>query len=455
LTSRIKAPSGMKAYIVIAIGQFVSMLATGMTGFGIGIWAWQQTGQATPLALAGFFFMAPLMLLSPLAGAIVDRSNRKTVMILSDLAAGLMTIILLVLLSMDRLQIWHIYVTNAFTGAFQAFQFPAFSAATTTMISKEQYGRANGIRSMAEAASGILAPAAAAAAIGFIGLRGIMAIDIVTFLVAIGTILLVHIPQPEETAAGREGRGSLLKESGYGFKYIFARPSLLGLQLVFFGINLFATLSNSLFTPMILARTDSNEIILGSVRSVAGIGMLAGGLLLSTWGGPKRRVHGVLGGMLFSSILAYVLMGFGRGPIVWGIASFFGLFFIPIINGSNQAIWQAKVAPDVQGRVFSVRLLIAQVTAPIAMLITGPLADKVFEPAMSSDGALAVLFGPLVGIGPGAGMALMFIITGLLGAGVAVAGYLVPVVRNAEDLLPDHDQAPSVEEPVAEPSAAG
>lgn len=140
-----KQPSGMLAFTVIAVGQFVSLLGSGMTGFGIGIWAWQETGQATPLALAGFFFMAPMILLSPIAGAIVDRANRKLVMMLSDLAAGLMTLVLLILLAMGRLEIWHIYLTNFFSGAFQAFQFPAFSAAITTMLSKEQYGRTNGL----------------------------------------------------------------------------------------------------------------------------------------------------------------------------------------------------------------------------------------------------------------------------------------------------------------------
>jgi hypothetical protein len=143
--------------------------------------------------------------------------------------------------------------------------------------------------------------------------------------------------------------------------------------------------------------------------------------------------------MTASSILGQMLMGLGNGLVFWIPAAFFTMFFIPVINGSNQAIWQAKVAPDVQGRVFAARRLIAQITAPAAMLIAGPLADRVFEPAMMSGGALAATLGGVFGTGPGAGMAVIFVITGLLGIFVGLGGYLFPAVRNAEDILPDHN----------------
>ncbi len=436
-----RAPTGMTAFILIWIGQFASLLGSGMTGFGLSIWAWQATGQATALALAAFFFMGPTMLLSPLAGALVDRSNRKLVMMLSDMAAGLTTLALLILYATGNLQIWHIYVTNAISGAFQAFQWPAYSAAMSVMLRKEELGRANGMLYAAEAASGILAPLAAAALIGVIGIGGIFAIDIATLAFAIVMLLIVHVPQPAETEAGRAGRGTLWQESGYGFRYILARPSLLGLQLTFFAFNLMGSFSGVLQAPMILSRTGNDTVALGGVQSVAGIGMLVGSLAMSAWGGPKRRVLGVLGGMFATALIGMLLMGLGRSPLVWSIAGFGSMFFLPICNGSNQAIWQSKVAPDVQGRVFAVRRLIAQVTAPVAMLAAGPLADHVFEPAMVPGGSLAGLFGGLVGTGPGAGMALTFVFTGVLAALASVAGYAIPHIRNAEDLLPDHDAA--------------
>jgi MFS family permease len=432
-------PSGMRGFVVVWLGQVVSMLGTGMTNFAISFWIFQQTGEATALTWAIFFFMAPSVLFSPIAGAIVDRANRKTVMIVSDLLAGIATIILLFLLAVDGLQIWHIYLANLLAGAANAFQFPAYSAAVTMMLPKEQYGRAAGMLSVAGSASGILAPAFAGALLGPLGLVGIMSIDVITFLFAIFTLFIVHIPQPKVTAEGRTGQGSLLQESAYGFRYIFERPSLLGLQMVFFFINFLAMFGFAVMVPMILARTGNNEITLASVQSLGAIGGVVGGLLLSTWGGPRRKVNGVLIGMVAVSIFSQALMGVGQGVFIWATASFLGQFIIPILNGSNQAIWQAKVAPDVQGRVFAVRRLIAQITAPVATAMAGPLADNLFEPAMRADGAWAPLFGWLVGTGAGAGMGLMFVITGLIGVAVGLGGYMFPAIRNAEDILLDHE----------------
>ncbi|WP_420642326.1 MFS transporter [Candidatus Leptofilum sp.] len=429
----------MRGFVIVWLGQVVSMLGTGMTNFAVSFWIFQQTGEATALTWAIFFFMAPSVLFSPIAGAIVDRSNRKTIMIVSDLLAGLATIFLLLLLVGDNLQIWHIYVANVLAGAANAFQFPAYSAAVTMMLPKEHYGRAAGMLSLAGSASGILAPAFAGALLGPLGLVGIMSIDVVTFLFAIVALAIVLIPQPEVTAAGRTGQGSLLQESAYGFRYIFARPSLLGLQMVFFCINFLAMFGFAVMVPMILARTGNDEIALASVQSVGAVGGVLGGLLLSTWGGPRRKVNGVLLGMVGVSIFSQILMGVGQGVLVWAVAVFMGQFLIPILNGSNQAIWQAKVAPDVQGRVFAVRRLIAQITAPLATAVAGPLADNVFEPAMHPDGVLAPIFGWLVGTGTGTGMALMFVVTGLIGVVVGLGGYLFPAIRNAEALLPDHE----------------
>ncbi len=436
-----RQPAGMTAFSIIWFGQFISLLGTGMTRFAITIFAWQVTGEATALALVGFFAFGPTVLVSPFAGAIVDRANRKLVMMLSDLAAGAMTITILALHLSGRLEIWHLYLTGALSGAFESFQFPAFSAAVTTMLPRDQYARASGMRSLAESASGVISPILAGALIALIGIGGILTIDVITFVIAVAALLVVYVPQPERTDAGRAGQGSLWSESGYGFRYILARPSLLWLQLVFFAINFSGSIGFVLMAPMILARTGNQELVLGSVQSMLGIGGVAGGLLLSVWGGPKRRVHGVLGGMALASLLGESLLGLGQGIGLWAAGAFFMAFFIPIINGSNQAIWQSKVAPDVQGRVFAVRRLIAQVTAPVAMLLAGPLADQIFEPAMALGGKLQAPFGWMVGSGPGAGMGLMFLITAIMGFSAALAGYLFPIIRNVEDLLPDHDVA--------------
>jgi len=434
-------PRGMTAFTIVWLGQVVSLLGSAMTVFALTIWAFEETGQATALALVAFFSFGPTVLLSPVAGALVDRWNRRLVMMLSDLAAGLSTIVVLILFATDQLEVWHLYVTGAFAGAFQAFQFPAYSAAVTMMLSKEQYARASGMLSLAQSASGVLAPAAAGALLGPVGIAGILLFDVVTFLAAVGTLLFVHIPQPETTPAGAERESNLWQESIYGFRYIFRRPSLLALQTVFFFMNFITAFTLVLLSPMILARTGNDELLLGAVQSVGAIGGVVGGLVLSAWGGPRRRVHGVLLGMFGASLLGQIPLGVGRSVLLWSAGNFAIYFMIPILNGSNQAIWQAKVAPDVQGRVFAVRRLIAQITFPLATLVAGPLADQLFEPAMMPGGGLVGTFGWLVGAGPGAGMGLIVVIVGCLGIAVSLGAYLFPVIRDAETLLPDHEAA--------------
>jgi MFS family permease len=287
----------MRAFLLVAVGQFISITGTSMTTFALSIWAWEKTGQATALALVQVFGLIPLIFLSPIAGALVDRWNRKLVMILSDLGSGLATIAVFLLYSAGTLEIWHLYVAAVVAGAFQTFQWPAFSAAIAVMVPKEQYTRANALHGLAESAATILAPSLAAALLAgvivggtsllpSIGFGGIMAIDIITFLAAIGALLVIQVPQPARSEAGQQAQGSLWKEAVFGFRYIFARRSLLGLQLVFMGGNFFASAAFAVFTPMILARTGNDEQTLGLVQSVFGIGGVIGGLLLTAWGGP-------------------------------------------------------------------------------------------------------------------------------------------------------------------------
>lgn len=439
----IKRPEGMRAFTVIWAGQVLSLVGSAMSGFALTIWAWENQGTATALALVGFFNFAPLILFSPIAGALVDRWNRKLVMALSDLATGFTTAILLALFLFGRLQLWHLFVMGALAGLFQAFQWPAYSAAISQMMPKEQYGRASGMMSLAQWGSGIFAPVLAGMFIGKIGLAGILAIDLATLVVALSTLLLVIVPSlPQDS---REKKESLLKDAGFGFRYIWQRPGLLWLQLVFFSGNLLAVIAGTLTNPMVLAWTGNNAAILGTVQSAGAVGGVAGSLLLTAWGGPKKRIHGVLLGWLLSGILGVALFGLAGGLTLWLVASFFTNFFGPIVNGSNQAIWQSKVPPEVQGRVFSVRLMIAQITAPISMLVAGPLADKVFEPGMQSGGALVGLLGGVFGTHAGSGMALIITICGVLIALVGLGGYWLRPVKEVEVLIPDHDERAAAE----------
>jgi DHA3 family macrolide efflux protein-like MFS transporter len=441
----------MLGFMVVWLGQFVSILASGMTGFGMSLWMYKQTESATAMGLMQVAFIAPFLVFSPIAGAMVDRYNRKLMMMVSDLAAVLATAAIFILYATGHLQFWHLYISAVVNGLGNTFQWPAYSAAISTMVPKKHYTRANGLMSLLDAGPGVLSPILAGVLLAlpitkpFDSFALIMMIDVVTFFVAIGALAVVHVPQPEKTVEGQKVTGNILKEAAYGFQYIFQRPSLLGLQLVFFAGNLFSGMAFTLLAPMILARTDQNSLIFGSVQTAQAIGGVIGGVLISALGGFKRRIHGVLGGWaVFGLFLAG--LGVGQGLAIWiPFSILMEAVGGPLINSSNQAIWQAKVAPDVQGRVFAARRFIAWFTSPISPIIAGTLADFVLEPAMRAPSGLSAFFGGVFGTGPGAGMGLLLCFCGLIAALVGVSGYFIPPIRDAEKLLPDHDQLERVE----------
>jgi MFS family permease len=432
--------TGMQTFILIWLGQLVSLLGTAMTRFALLIWAYQQTGEATTLALLGFFSFIPYILVSPFAGVVVDKVNRRWIMILTDLGAGIMTLSMLSLYLTGHLEIWHLYLAQAITGAFEAFQLPAYAAATTLLVPKAFYSRANGLRSLADSASQVIAPFIAGFLLILIDIHGIMWIDVATFLMAVTSLLLVRIPSPPTEPVELHQNEALWQRLSFGFNYIFRRQGLLALLLIFVGLNFFATLTYfSILPALILARTGNDELALAIVQSALGIGGVAGGLMVSFWGGPKRRIHAILAGAALSFLLGDFLFAIGHSLPVWVAAAFLAAIFIPFITSANSAIWQSKVAPQVQGRVFSVKGMLQQCSMPLGYLLAGPLADYVFEPAMAPGGAMAGMFGWLVGTGPGAGMALMFVVTSISGMAMGLSGYLFRAVRQVEDDLPDHD----------------
>ncbi|MEA2001675.1 MAG: MFS transporter [Actinomycetota bacterium] len=428
---------GMRTFLVVWVGQFVSLVGTNLTGFALSIWVYQETGSATQLSFVLLASQLPQLLFTPIAGALVDRWDRRWAMILSDVGAAIGTFAIVLLLFTDSLQIWHLYFALGFSGIFQSFQWPAYQAATTLLVSKDQYGRAAGLVQMAEAVGQVIAPAVAGALLVFGGLEAVLFIDVVSFLIAVGSLLVLRFPKVETSKVGAAAAGSLLGEARFGWTYIKERKGLLALLAYFSSVNLVFGFVGVLIFPLILGFAD--EVAMGNVFSLAGIGMIAGSIVMAAWGGPEKRVYGVLGGDI---ILGIALILFGIRPsltpiVVGGLIAF---FVIPIANGSSTALWQAKVEPDVQGRVFAVRRVLAQIAGPVAMLMAGPLADRVFEPLLQEDGALADSVGNIIGTGPGRGIALMFIILGGLSMVFTLIAYLYPRLRNLEDEIPDYDE---------------
>ncbi|HEY75568.1 MAG TPA: MFS transporter [Thermoflexia bacterium] len=433
-SSRRATAQGFRTFLVIWAGQLVSLVGSGLTGFALGVWVYQRTGSVTQFALISLSTALPGILFSPIAGALVDRWDRRWAMILSDVGAGLCTLAMAVLLLLNRLQVWHIYIAMAVSSAFSAFQWPAYSATTTLLVPQKHLGRASGMVQLGQALAQIVSPTLAGVLMGIIRIQGVILIDFATFLFAVFTLAMVRIPRPPTTEEGKAGEGSLLREAAYGWTYIRARPGLLGLLFFFAAANFVVGIVGVLFTPLVLSFTTT--AVLGLLLSVGGGGFLTGSLAMSIWGGPKRRVYGVLG---FNLLLGTVLFAAGFPPRAWilGVAAFLAYFSLPMINGCSQAIWQGKVAPDVQGRVFAVRRMVAWASLPLAYLAAGPLADRVFEPLMAEGGLLAGSVGRVIGVGVGRGIGLLYILLGGLLLLTTAVAYLYPRLREVERELPD------------------
>ena len=422
----------MRKFIIIWIGQLISTIGSGLTGFALSIWIYQETGQAAPFVYTAFFYSLPVVLFSLFAGALVDRLNRRWVMILTDVGAALTTLGIFLLYSSGHLEVWHIYVSSFFASLFATFQLPAFNASITLLVPKEHLTRANGMVQTGASLEGLLAPLLASLLVGVIGVGGMFLIDFVTFFAAAGTLLMVSIPQPEPSEEKKAQK--ILQDIQQGWNFLSARPGLVALAGYIGIVNILSTSVLALTAPLILA--FSNERILGLAQMISSLGLLLGGVLISTWGGTRRKMTGIYLGVLIGGL---GLMFGGLRPVFWWIALgiFFFLFPIPTVNAQLRSIIQVKSPPDLQGRVFSVVFMIARLGPPIGYLISAPLADRVFEPGMMPGGSLTSVFGSLFGVGTGRGVGLMMSLAGVGFWLTTALMYAYPRLRWVEDELPD------------------
>lgn len=434
-------PSGFKGYILIWASQIVSILASSMTGFGLSIWMFERTQSASAMSVMQICFITPFLIMSPFAGVFVDRYSRKLMMAVSDIVAVTGTAGILILNAFGVLDTWHLYAAAILNGLGNAFQWPAYSAAITVMMPKDQYTRANALSGIMEAGPDILAPVLAAALLPVLSLNGIMILDVATFGLALACLALVLIPSHEGEAPGKK-RNPILKDAVFGFQYIFARKGLLTLLLVFLVANFFSGFSNTLRIPLVLGRTGMDELALGAVQSAFAIGGVAAGFVIGALGGFKNKVLGVLLGIFGIAVTGCMVFSITTSLPVWigcGIAVGLGA---TLANASSQSFWQSKVPPELQGRVFAARRMIAWITGPLVPAIAGPLADAVFEPAMRSGRAPAFLV-TVFGSGQGSGIALLVASAGLVACAVPVAAGFSKTLRHVDELIPDYVPEPA------------
>jgi MFS transporter, DHA3 family, macrolide efflux protein len=424
----------VRTFTIIWLGQLASTIGTYMTEFALIIWAWEVTGSATALTLIGFFTQLPRIFITLFAGIIVDRFNRKRLMMLGDAVAVLSTIVLMLIYITNNLEIWHLYIIGAVNSSFGQIQQFAYSTSVSLMVPPQHYTRASSMESAVHYGSAIFAPALAGSFYSTIGLVGILLIDIASFGVAIATLLTVVVPQPpQETNTLQFKR--IWHDITFGFKYLSGNSSLRLLVLITALFWFAHDLGGAIYDPMILARSNGSAQVLASTSVAAGVGGVLGAIGVSVWGGFNRRIDGLLVGMIGAGF-SKTVFGLGQVPLVWIPAQFCSSLNFPLLGSSETAIWMAKVAPNIQGRVFAANSLILQLVSSLAMLLAGPLADRAFEPAIAANTILAKLLTRVFGTGAGAGMAVLYVLCSLGMLGVGFGGYMLPRLRQIENERP-------------------
>lgn len=432
---------GFGIFALIWLGQVVSTLGTGMTAFALGVKIFQDTESVTRFALIALAVGLPNVLLGPVVGVLADRWNRRLILILANLGSGLATLGLVALVAAGQTRTWQVYGIIALGAACSAFIFPTFAAATTLLVGKQHFGRASGMNQMGNAVAQIMAPLLGGLLVVSIGLAGVILIDVVTFLFATVSLLFVRFPptpasaeEADDNGDGTRASAGFLTVALRGWTFIRQRPGLLGLLLLFAALNFSVGMVHVLITPMVLSFASAR--MLGVVLAIASSGMLVGGIVMSVWGGPARRVPTILYTALGQGVLL-LLAGLQPSATLVASAAFFFLLLFPILIGCAQAIWLAKVPPDLQGRVFATRRMIAFSTLPVAQIIAGPLADGVFEPWLAADGSLANSVGRVIGVGPGRGIALMLVVLGVGTVITALVSMRFRALSRLEHDLPD------------------
>ncbi len=416
-----------------------------MTSIGLGIWVFAATGNTAPLLLTAFFNELPGMLGASLAGVLVDRWDRRRAMILSDAGQAVGTSLLLGSILLGRFQIWHLYAVALLQGIFVLFQDPARAATTTLLVPQKQRERANAIQEIAFPLAGVVAPPLAGLIYALQGVQGVIFADLATFLAAILVVGLMRLPRPAASQESLAVRGNFVRELGGAIRFIARRPSLLYFlgYLTFTDFMLNGPLELSI--PYLITVTG-NETLTGTILGVMGLGAVCGAALTALWGEIRSRIRIILLGLVLASLM-FVVYGIARIPVLLGVSIFFLLLPLPMGGALSKSIWQLKTPPDMQGRIFALVAQLAFLGSTASFLITGPLVDRVLEPAARTAGWRP--FAPLVGSGPGAGMGLLLVATGvILLAGTLLAAGL-PQVRRLETALPDYE-ARSEEEAVPE-----
>ena len=407
----------MRTFLILWVTQAFSGLGSAMTSYALIIWSYTQEGKALTTALLAVSSYAPYVICSIFAGALSDRWDKRKTMLVCDLLAALTTVCTLVLLKLEMLEVWHLYILNAVNGLMNTVQQPASEVATTALLPREHYQKVGGLNQLSGSINGILTPVLAMAIIGFAGLDGVFIFDLVTFAVAFLVLLLfIRIPETNSAAKKKEAFGDTIRA---GIEFLKQKRGILSLILFLAAINLVASMYNAALPAMLLSREGGGEMAMGVLNTFTAVTTLIGSLFASLLPAPRSRVRMIAWTLLISMSTENFFLAFGRSLPVWCIGAFLGWFVIPIMNTNLGAVMRLNIPQEIQGRVYAARNSLQFFTIPLGYMLGGAAVDYVFEPlmAMQTEGSLLTR---LFGMGKGSGAACFFAVLGVIGVLVCI-----------------------------------
>ncbi|MFE2866962.1 amino acid adenylation domain-containing protein [Embleya sp. NPDC059259] len=421
----------MGRFMAVALGQLASITGSALTEFAIPIWIYLRTDSLTQFALFSVLALVPGILVAPLAGAVVDRNSRRSVMLAADCAAGAVQVTMALLLWGGHLGVGAVYGLLVVLSVTATFQRLAYTSAVPQLVPKRYLGHANGIVQMSTGLAQLVVPLIAVALLASIGLGGILVIDITTFVIAVTVVAFV--PFPDTMAQTR--RESMVKEIANGVRYSMGHPGFRTMLLYFALLNVFLAPMLVLMTPLVLSFGSVHTA--GAVGVAAGAGALLGGLAMGVWGGPRhRRMHGILLATVLIAVFAFVA-GLRPSPVLVGIG-FFGVFFgLSLLNGIYATIIQVKVPQRFHGRVIALNTMVAWSTLPLGFGVIAPLAVHLLEPLFTPGGALASSVGRVIGVGEGRGTGFLYLVCASAMILLALASFRHRVIAGFDDEVPD------------------
>ncbi len=437
--------NGLRNFLLIWFGQLVSGVGSRLTTFALGVWVYKTTGSTTQFALVFVSMAIPAVLISPFAGALVDRWDRRRTMIVCECVSALVIAALALSAAMDQLSMWQIYAGVGLTAMANCFLQPAYAASVPLLANHDQLVRLNGLIQTGQGFSLVGGPALAGILMKFSGLPGILLVDALTFAVGAVCIAVARVPRPPRVE--QERPSNLLREAHIGWRYVAERPGLLGLLGLSAASSFVFAIASIAITPLVLSVVNQDESLLGLQMSLSCSGLLVGGLLITIWGGPRQKIHSVLGFSIFSGLMI-AMHGLAPSLTLLIVAGFLMFLSIPPAQSASYALWQSKVPSHLLGRCMSMLRMTGEASLPLGYLLAGPLAEYVFEPALMPGGALASSVGSVIGVGPGRGLGLMFVVLGLAMSAIAAMGYAMRSVREIDRALPDAAAANAAPVPV-------